>query len=143
MITFVASPTGGHIYPAIACAQELGASQASFISVKSPTGSDIITRYGFNCHAVSPFRNSLYKWPIVTLNLLIYLLRKRPKVLVLCGGYLCVPVTPSPILRIPLVILEQNVLPGRANTLFGRFATYFCSHFQVPNSIFVLLALHR
>ena len=27
------------------------------------------------------------------------------------------------------MILEQNVLPGRANTLFGRFATYFCSSF--------------
>ena len=49
--------------------------------------------------------------------------RRRPAVVVSLGGYASVPGAAAAIvLRVPLVVCEQNAVPGAANRLFGRFA---------------------
>ena len=49
--------------------------------------------------------------------------RHRPAVIVSLGGYASAPGAAAAIvLRVPLVICEQNAVPGAANRLFGRFA---------------------
>jgi UDP-N-acetylglucosamine--N-acetylmuramyl-(pentapeptide) pyrophosphoryl-undecaprenol N-acetylglucosamine transferase len=49
--------------------------------------------------------------------------RERPKVLVALGGYASVPAAlGAVVLRIPIVVAEQNAVPGAANRIVGRFA---------------------
>ncbi len=49
--------------------------------------------------------------------------RRRPAVVVSLGGYASVPGAAAAIVcRVPLVLCEQNAVPGAANRLFGRFA---------------------
>jgi len=49
--------------------------------------------------------------------------RLRPAVVVSLGGYASVPGAAAAIvLRVPLVVCEQNAAPGAANRLFARFA---------------------
>ncbi len=48
---------------------------------------------------------------------------RRPAVVVSLGGYASVPGSAAAIVcRVPLVLCEQNAVPGAANRLFGRFA---------------------
>jgi len=49
--------------------------------------------------------------------------RRRPAIVVSVGGYASVPCTLAAVaLRVPLVVTEQNAVPGLANRLAGRFA---------------------
>lgn len=51
------------------------------------------------------------------------LLRLRPSVVISVGGYASVACSVAAVLlRIPLVVAEQNAVPGLANRLAGRFA---------------------
>jgi UDP-N-acetylglucosamine--N-acetylmuramyl-(pentapeptide) pyrophosphoryl-undecaprenol N-acetylglucosamine transferase len=53
----------------------------------------------------------------------VLLLLHRPRVLVAVGGYASVPcVLAAVTLRIPIVVAEQNAVPGAANRLSARFA---------------------
>ena len=49
--------------------------------------------------------------------------RHRPAVVVALGGYASVPCAVAAVaLRVPLVVVEQNAVPGAANRLVARFA---------------------
>ena len=49
--------------------------------------------------------------------------RRRPSVVVAVGGYAGVPCGLAAVAtRVPLVVVEQNAVPGSANRLLGRFA---------------------
>jgi UDP-N-acetylglucosamine--N-acetylmuramyl-(pentapeptide) pyrophosphoryl-undecaprenol N-acetylglucosamine transferase len=49
--------------------------------------------------------------------------RRRPKVVVAMGGYASVPVALAAALwRVPIVVAEQNAVPGAANRLVARYA---------------------
>jgi UDP-N-acetylglucosamine--N-acetylmuramyl-(pentapeptide) pyrophosphoryl-undecaprenol N-acetylglucosamine transferase len=57
--------------------------------------------------------------------------RLRPDVIVGAGGYASAPVGVAAILaRIPLVLMEQNTLPGLSNKLLWRFARRICVGFS-------------
>ena len=49
--------------------------------------------------------------------------RERPAVLLALGGYASVPAALGAVLwRVPIVVAEQNAVPGAANRLVARFA---------------------
>ncbi|MCC6434798.1 MAG: undecaprenyldiphospho-muramoylpentapeptide beta-N-acetylglucosaminyltransferase [Acidimicrobiales bacterium] len=51
------------------------------------------------------------------------LLRRRPKIVLSLGGYASAPCgLAAAVLRIPIVVAEQNAIPGAANRLVGRAA---------------------
>jgi UDP-N-acetylglucosamine--N-acetylmuramyl-(pentapeptide) pyrophosphoryl-undecaprenol N-acetylglucosamine transferase len=53
----------------------------------------------------------------------VLLIRRRPSVVLSVGGYASLPCAVAAVLlRIPLVLEEQNSVPGLANRLMGRFA---------------------
>ena len=57
------------------------------------------------------------------LQALVLVARRRPAVVLSLGGYASVPCAlAAVVLRIPLVVAEQNAVPGAANRLVGRFA---------------------
>ena len=54
---------------------------------------------------------------------LALLARRRPKVVVALGGYASVPVAAAAaVWRVPVVVAEQNAVPGAANRFVARFA---------------------
>ncbi|HYZ97211.1 MAG TPA: undecaprenyldiphospho-muramoylpentapeptide beta-N-acetylglucosaminyltransferase [Acidimicrobiales bacterium] len=57
--------------------------------------------------------------------------RRRPRVVVSVGGYASVPCALAAALRrVPIVVAEQNALPGAANRLVGRFAKVCAVSFE-------------
>ncbi|MDA0839280.1 MAG: undecaprenyldiphospho-muramoylpentapeptide beta-N-acetylglucosaminyltransferase [Planctomycetota bacterium] len=130
---FAAGGTGGHIQPAIALASELLESipnaEVLFLGGRRSQETEWIKAAGFKFHAVecSPlgggFR-SLAAPPKVALGTIqcLRILRKfRPDAVVGFGGYTSfAPLLASYLLRVPRVLLEQNVLPGKTNRWMAR-----------------------
>jgi len=132
-VAFAGGGTGGHLFPGLALAEELRrrAPEARLMFLCT----DRDGAYGgldapWLEVAVLPgrHRGSL---PVRVASLLPaaagamqVLLRFRPHVVVGCGGYgSLAPVLCARALRIPSLLLEQNVVPGRANRLLQIFAS--------------------
>ena len=136
-LLIVAGGTGGHIYPGIAVAQAAQKKdpQVEIVFIGSLEGleKDIISQQGFNLEFIKAralLRKLSYKAisaPFVSLQGFFQALAKlkqfKPNVVVSTGGYVSLPVISAAyILRIPIIILEQNTLPGIVNRLAARFA---------------------
>jgi UDP-N-acetylglucosamine--N-acetylmuramyl-(pentapeptide) pyrophosphoryl-undecaprenol N-acetylglucosamine transferase len=129
--------TGGHIYPAIAIAKEVlqmePEAKLIFIGGKGRRESTIAPKFGFDFVPILvegfPRRISI-RWFKVALKVpmgfaksLIVLRDFSPRVVVGTGGYVCGPVLLSALLlHIPILIQEQNAMPGITNRIMGRWA---------------------
>jgi UDP-N-acetylglucosamine--N-acetylmuramyl-(pentapeptide) pyrophosphoryl-undecaprenol N-acetylglucosamine transferase len=130
--------TAGHVHPGLAIAAELcsrGHRRDSILFVGSERGvdRDLVPAAGFNLVTLPgrgiqrrlTFQNvgslvGLFRafWSALSL-----LKRERPAVVVSLGGYASIPCSVAALfLRIPVVIAEQNAVPGAANRLVGRWA---------------------
>jgi undecaprenyldiphospho-muramoylpentapeptide beta-N-acetylglucosaminyltransferase len=59
-----------------------------------------------------------------TLRAIVILLRRRPRVVVSVGGYASVPAGLAAVLvRVPVVLVNVDAVPGLAHRVLGRFAT--------------------
>lgn len=127
--------TGGHIYPAIAIAQSLQRIDSDvdivFIGGRGRLEATIIPEKGFKFYPITVEgfpRKVTLKWFPVILKLLQglfqsykYLKRLEPDVVIGTGGYVSGPVLfAASLLRIPIVIQEQNVSPGLTNRILSR-----------------------
>ncbi len=136
--------TGGHVYPALAVAQAVRASEPGaqfvYVGVKGGIEESIADKNGIPFRAVStaPFpglRSPLKllkfaaKVMVGTLQATAHLLFARPKALVATGGYVAAPAVFAAvvlrtlrILPVRIFVHEQNASPGRLNRLVARFA---------------------
>jgi undecaprenyldiphospho-muramoylpentapeptide beta-N-acetylglucosaminyltransferase len=130
--------TSGHVQPALAIARALverGHKQSSVELVGSERGIEarLVPAAGFEL-TLLPGRGLQRKlsWQNVkSLGALVLALgrawrlvgKRRPQVVVAVGGYASVPCALAAALRrIPIVVAEQNAMPGAANRLVSRFA---------------------
>lgn len=129
--------TGGHVYPALAVADRLQASGATVRFIGTAHGPEArlapLHGIGFEAIASSGFDRSrplsLLRGVMVNLVSALKLAyafgRNRPDAIVGFGGYVAIPVGLAARLRgIPLVVHEQNSVPGLTNTLLSRWAEY-------------------
>ena len=104
-----------------------------FIGGKGRRESTIVPGFGLDFVPISveSFPRSLsLRWfkvafnvPMGLLKSLVVLKRFLPQVVIGTGGYVCGPVLlGASLLHIPIVIQEQNALPGVANRIMGRWA---------------------
>ena len=129
--------TGGHIIPGIAVAEELRAFDSTCQVVFAGTGRgrarDLVARAGYNFIAVGArgWVGVGTKGKVLFLFLMVTslatafhaLLREKPHVVVGTGSYATVPFAVSALLMgIPTVLLEQNVVPGKATRVLSHFA---------------------
>jgi UDP-N-acetylglucosamine--N-acetylmuramyl-(pentapeptide) pyrophosphoryl-undecaprenol N-acetylglucosamine transferase len=133
--------TGGHGFPAVALATVLAnaGDRAAIRLVGTRQGPEghaaSLAGIPFEAMDVIGFRRSLAPRALgrnvlaagkaagATLRSVRILRRERAQVAVGCGGYASIPVAVAAALtRTPLVLHEQNALPGRANRLAGRWA---------------------
>ena len=129
--------TGGHIYPAIAICKELSKLEPDlkilYIGGKIQREASIIPNFGLDFAPIDveyfPRRLSkrifkfMYKVPMGFFQSLSIMKKFSPHVVIGTGGYVCGPVLlGAAILRIPILIQEQNALPGITNRIMGRWA---------------------
>jgi len=135
-ITIMAGGTGGHVFPALAVAQELAARgwQISWLGTPDSFESRVVPVYGFELDLVAAYRlrgQGLGDRLLAPLRLSRamgqawhVLRRRRPQVVLGMGGFVTGPGgLVSRLLRTPLVVHEQNAIPGLTNRWLARVAT--------------------
>jgi UDP-N-acetylglucosamine--N-acetylmuramyl-(pentapeptide) pyrophosphoryl-undecaprenol N-acetylglucosamine transferase len=147
-ILFAGGGTGGHLFPGIAVADELRRRDAStrivFVGSSRSIESTIVAEHRLE-HRMLPVE------PLPTLkrNPLRFIYRNwqawrtatrllnefRPSAVVGLGGYASAPLVWEASRRhIPVVLIEQNVIPGRTTRWLSRFANDVCVSFPETNS---------
>jgi len=142
-IVFAGGGSGGHLFPGIAVAQILAASgrpvKCVFIGSSRNVERQIVREHGFE-HVALPVEPSstLLTRPIRFANRLWqsaqaasdYLPSCGASVVIGLGGFASVPVVwAARLAGIPLILLEQNVVPGRATSWLCRRANLTCLGF--------------
>lgn len=137
-VIFAGGGTGGHVFPAIAIADEVKkldpAAEILFIGTKEKIESRLIPQKGYQFRTIwiSGFQRKLSldnllfpaKVLVSLLQSLILLKSEKPDVVVGTGGYVCGPVLYiASMLGIPTVVQEQNSLPGVTTRLLSARAT--------------------
>lgn len=136
-ILIACGASGGHIFPAIALGASVRArakgAELLFVCSDRYLDRRIFTRekLAFMCLSSNklPYRPTLSilafltKLVIDIVKTWAILAREKPEVIVGFGGYVSFPVVMVGRLRgVPIVVHEQNVVPGRANAFLFRFA---------------------
>lgn len=129
--------TGGHVYPGIAVAEELKRLRESddIVFVGSGRGLEatVVPQAGFRLRTILTRgfpRRAWWRWPWALLANLIgfpqalfIILTERPDVVLGTGGYVSGPIALAAwVLRKPLILQEQNSIPGLSNRWLARLA---------------------
>lgn len=134
-VLIMAGGTGGHVYPALAVAERLRANgnEVIWLGVRQGLEADLVPRAGIPiCYVkVSGLRGKgIFTWITAPFRLLVALVqslliigRSRPRVVLGMGGFVAGPGGLAAwLLRRPLLIHEQNAIPGLTNRLLARVA---------------------
>ncbi|MBF0565622.1 MAG: undecaprenyldiphospho-muramoylpentapeptide beta-N-acetylglucosaminyltransferase [Nitrospirae bacterium] len=144
-IVIAGGGTGGHLYPAIAIAEELKKLLAGVEILFMGTGRGIEARvlpaekYFVKLLDTAGFVGVSWRkkiWAILKMVLAFFeaysfLRSVKPDIVIGTGGYASfLPVIAAAIQGIPTVIHEQNSLPGLANKVLAKFATKVCITYE-------------
>lgn len=145
-ILFAGGGTGGHVYPAIAIAEEILKQDANarivFAGTKAKIEARVVPQKGFEFHTIwiSGFSrrltlsNLLFPIKVIVSLLQSFFLIKqiRPDAVVGTGGYVCGPVLfVSSLLGIPTVVHESNSFPGVTTRLLASRVSKVFITFEV------------
>lgn len=147
-IVFAGGGTGGHLFPGLAVAERLVA-DLPHVRITFAGGSlgferRQVSAAGFEylplaCRPLPRRLRDIY--PFVSENFGGYreakrfLARQRVSAVVGLGGYGSVPIARAAIgSNVPLVLLEQNAVPGRATRWLAPSATLVCTAFEQANA---------
>jgi UDP-N-acetylglucosamine--N-acetylmuramyl-(pentapeptide) pyrophosphoryl-undecaprenol N-acetylglucosamine transferase len=141
---FAGGGTGGHLFPALVVANALRdrdpSTRVLFVGSDRPLETRIVTDAGYEhvalptpCTAMArrqPVKYAVRFWR-ATQQARQTVAEFRPRVVIGCGGFTSVP----PVLaafraKTPVVLLEQNLLPGRATRWLSRRASAVCLAFE-------------
>ncbi|CAC9474386.1 UDP-N-acetylglucosamine--N-acetylmuramyl-(pentapeptide) pyrophosphoryl-undecaprenol N-acetylglucosamine transferase (EC 2.4.1.227) [uncultured Gammaproteobacteria bacterium] len=135
-ILIMAGGTGGHIFPALAIAKELSTHSVNIEWLGSKRGMEntLVPKHNIKLHSVSAVglrgKNllALIKAPFLLLVALLQTLKVflilKPDVVLGMGGFASgLGGVVAWLLRIPLVVHEQNSIPGTTNKILSKIAT--------------------
>lgn len=136
-VAFAGGGSGGHLFPAIAIAESLlqrnADTQLTFLTSRRPIDQRVIQASGLPLDQVNQIPLPLAS----STNKIAYRLqvakaflqcrsgyrKHRPDVVIGLGGFASVPgVLAAAWLKIPVVLLETNAIPGAANRFLSRYA---------------------
>lgn len=148
-IIFACSGSGGHLFPAICVAEEINKrdsrSDILFITERRKTSEKILSQRNFKYILFpvisAPNLLNCISFVIKTANAsvrsLIVLKKFRPNLLIGFGGFVSCPLLVlAKLLGIPVLIHEQNVMPGRANLLLSKIADRIAVSFDDTKGFF-------
>lgn len=138
-ILFAGGGTGGHLYPALALANLLQArhgAECLFVGTDREVETSILQQSGYRHEVIDAVTGAeMRSKPLRSCWRLFRAVRSARKLLkefgphavVGCGGYSSAPaVLAARTPRVPIVLLEQNVVPGETTSLEARFANAVC-----------------
>ena len=145
--------TAGHVFPAMALAEALlrrapdNQRQVLFVGSEGGLEADLIPRHGYPMELlrVGKLKGSAWKvrartlagLPLALGAALGILHRFKPHVVVGVGGYASAPVVmAASMLRRPVVLLEQNAIPGVTNRVLSRLARHVATSFGHAQGFF-------
>ncbi|MCD4733367.1 undecaprenyldiphospho-muramoylpentapeptide beta-N-acetylglucosaminyltransferase [bacterium] len=136
-ILFAGGKTGGHLYPGIAVAEELLRRRPELTISFAGAGFELPRRecvkrnWSYHYIPSAPFYQSnpfqLLRGMKLNLSGVFYSLkllrRVKPRLLIVCGGYEGFPLAIAARLRgVPILLLEQNAMPGLTNRVLSPLA---------------------
>lgn len=140
-----AGGSGGHIFPAIALGRALKAADANaslyFVGSDKALDKRLFEKEGVSFSLLTanklPYGFSLRLVPFTAKLLfdivrsLFIILRHKPDAVIGFGGYISFPVSAAAyVLRVPRIVHEQNVVPGRANKALFALADKVAISFE-------------
>ncbi|MFA4875295.1 MAG: undecaprenyldiphospho-muramoylpentapeptide beta-N-acetylglucosaminyltransferase [bacterium] len=144
-VLVAAGGTGGHVFPGVAVAEELKAAspgaQIMFAGTSRGLEAKILPQEGWPLILMGSSsikdRKGIAKlaaWarlPFSIARAMLILVAEKPHVLVSIGGYAAGPLSVAAwIMRIPVLLVEPNAIPGMTNLKLGRFARRVCVAFD-------------
>ena len=144
--------TGGHLFPAVALAQQLlrqdNTAAVRFVGTERGLEQRLLPQLGFDLSTVDMvgvvgrgWRGRFEVAPKLAKSLVQakkILADFKPDVVVGVGGYASVPVlTMAKLTGLPYLIHEQNAIPGLSNRLLGKGAQRVCLSFSGSGNGFV------
>lgn len=135
-ILFAGGGTGGHLFPAIAIADEIKRKHSNveivFVGTKGKIEANVVPKAGYKFHSVwiSGFhRKKIFKNLLLPIKILVSMIqsllllrRYKPSVVVGTGGYVSAPVIFSAaLLKIPTLIHDQDYIPGKTTQFLSRY----------------------
>lgn len=147
--------TGGHLFPAIALAEQLKyeepQSEVLFVGTKRGLEARMLPELGWQLQTIemSGWAGLGFVARLKVVGKLVKSFRQsrmilrqfNPDVVIGVGGYASVPVLlAAKTMRIPYLVHEQNAWPGLANRLLGRWAKRVCLSFAEADRAFRLSA---
>jgi UDP-N-acetylglucosamine--N-acetylmuramyl-(pentapeptide) pyrophosphoryl-undecaprenol N-acetylglucosamine transferase len=148
-ILVAAGGTGGHVFPALAIADEIRKLKPNtefiFIGTKGKIETRVVPQRGYKIktiwisgfHRSLRFGNLLFPLKvIVSLVQSFFLIKKfQPDVAIGTGGYVCGPVLYiASLLRIPTAVHESNSYPGITTRILSTRATKVFTAFDVTSN---------
>lgn len=150
-IVLTAGGSGGHVFPAEALAKELTADGAEISFITDRRGNSFSGRFPDSkeyrifagAYAGKPLLKKLWALFLMGAGILqsVLILRKiKPDAVVGFGGYAAFPASfAAGILKIPLILHEQNSVLGGANRVLGKRASLIATTFpdveRIPEGI--------
>ncbi|HUY28789.1 MAG TPA: undecaprenyldiphospho-muramoylpentapeptide beta-N-acetylglucosaminyltransferase [Candidatus Binataceae bacterium] len=136
--------TGGHLFPAVAVGEEIvrqrPASEVLYVGASNGFEArwmpgrgyrfELLAVHGIRGHGAAARMRALAEFVRAARLARAIVARMRPHLVVCVGGYASAPVGAAAALaRVPIVMLEQNVMPGLSNRILQRFARRICISF--------------
>jgi len=146
-----AGGTGGHIYPALAVAQEImrrdPESQVKFVGTARGLETKLVPQAGFELSLIESAglvnmgmvarARGLAILPRSFVGARRLLKAYQPQVVVGAGGYVTGPVLmTAALMRFPTLVMESNAVPGFTNRRLARFVTAAAVSFEVTAPFF-------
>ncbi|MGR3293708.1 MAG: undecaprenyldiphospho-muramoylpentapeptide beta-N-acetylglucosaminyltransferase [Candidatus Scalindua sp.] len=142
-VVFAGGGTGGHLMAGLSIAQEISSrfpdTRIIFFGTNKKNESGYIGKSGYEfkpimaCKLTSVIRLPLFFFAslIGIIHSLINLVGIKPDIIIGMGGYGSVlPVVAAYIVGIPIVLIEPNVIPGRANLTMARWSDAVLCHWE-------------
>lgn len=148
-VIFAGGGTGGHLMAGLSIAQEISSrfpgAHIIFFGTNKKGESGYIGKSGYEfkqieaCKLTSFIRLPLFIFVslIGIIHSMINIVRIKPDIIVGLGGYgSALPVVAAYVVGVPIVLIEQNVIPGRANLIMSRWADAILCHWESTKNRF-------
>lgn len=154
-VIFAGGGTGGHLIAGFSIAEEITSrfpdAEVIFLCTNKKNESVYIERAGYKFKQIKASKlTSFVRLPVFVLvsiigiiHSLISVIKIKPDIIIGLGGYGSVlPAIAAYIVGVPIVLIEQNVIPGRANRLMARWVDCVLCHWKSTTKQFRKVCTH-